>query len=122
MPNTFSRGSWLNRDVIINLYPSEVRYDRSSSVLDRVTRRPVAVESLRNPSPPACCSQAVRYSRKSERAVLPAEFGRKASAGNLDVITLMMSLILLQYKILCTVSVFNGKRTITVFLAINRYL
>ncbi|KAH6921306.1 hypothetical protein HPB50_027715 [Hyalomma asiaticum] len=34
------------------------KYERSSRVLEIVTRRPLAVDSLKNPpAPPACCSQ-----------------------------------------------------------------
>lgn len=68
IPNNFSRGSRLSRDVIRYLYPKFARYERSAKVLEMVTRRPVAVDSIKNPpAQPACFPRAARYSKKPER-------------------------------------------------------
>lgn len=68
IPNKFSIGSQISRDVIRYLYPKFARYKRNSEVLEIGTHRPVAVDSLKNPSaPPACFSRAARYSKKPER-------------------------------------------------------
>lgn len=53
IPKRFSSGSWHNFDVIKNLnFSFPVRYASSSSVLEMVTRRPVAVDLLKKPPLP----------------------------------------------------------------------
>lgn len=53
IPKRFSSGSWHNFDVIKNLnFSFPVRHASSSSVLEMVTRRPVAVDLLKKPPLP----------------------------------------------------------------------